>query len=80
MFTPKPQQLFTYKCTAVQKIDGLPHGPSSSQVCCVVGGCFRDVVVMCSEFIGQRVELRNQTEVWGRKHIDVLLLARRIHF
>jgi len=37
------------------KNDGLPHGPSSSGVCCVVEGCFHDVVVMCSEFISQQV-------------------------
>ena len=53
-FAPKPSPLFTYICAVAPKIDCLPHGTSSSWVHCVVGGCFRGVVVMCSEFMGHR--------------------------
>ena len=52
VFTPISSPLFTYVHPVMPKTDGLPHGPSSSRVCCVVGCCVCDVVVMCSEYVG----------------------------
>jgi len=80
MFVLKPSPLFTYLHPVTPKIDGLPNGTSSSRVCCVVGGCFHDVVVMCSEFMGHRTSLRNQMELWGCKHIGVVAVSEENPF